>query len=174
MSRITTLLLASALSAGTLLAPGRAAADPDTAAPEAEAEAILMPELVLETLTGEPVRLADYRGKVVVLNFWTTWCAPCRKEIPGLNALHGEYAERGLAVLGVSPEEPELISKFLEQKQAMDYPSIRLVEDPPAPVDEVYGAFPLTFILGRDGAIQGVLVGARSKDELAERIKPLL
>ena len=82
------------------------------------------PSLQLQNLEGKWVRLSDFKGKVVVLNFWATWCWPCREEIPDLVSLQKEYAARGLVVLGVSMDEgdPARVASFAK-KFGINYPA---------------------------------------------------
>ena len=78
----------------------------------------------LQSLEGKPVQLADFKGKVVVLNFWATWCPPCRAEIPDLVSLQQQYAARGLVVVGISMDEggPAGVASFV--KTGINYPVV--------------------------------------------------
>ena len=106
------------------------------------------PPLSLQTLDGETIELANYSGKVVVLNFWTTWCPPCVEEIPSLERLRKLRTARGLEVISVDVgEEPEKVRQFLEDKP-VGYP-VALDPDAEAFVAWNTYAFPTTFILDR-------------------------
>ena len=126
----------------------------------------------LVTLKGEPASLDKLRGKVVVLDFWRTWCEPCKQHIPGLIALSDQYAAQGLVVVGVS-NEPVKLQETLADELKMNYTLLRQVGDMPAPFENVK-AFPTTVILDREGKVVKKLVGARDKAELEALVKPLL
>ncbi|TVS11339.1 MAG: TlpA family protein disulfide reductase [Wenzhouxiangella sp.] len=115
-------------------------------------------EVELPSLAGETVRLSDYRGDWVVLNYWATWCAPCRKEIPDLSRLHDAHAD--ITVLGLAFEDtdPEDFVAFLEQYPA-SYP-ILLVDtfDPPESLGAPR-ALPTTFLVDRGGVIVNTWLG---------------
>lgn len=115
-------------------------------------------EVELPSLNGELVRLSDYRGEWVVLNYWATWCAPCRKEIPDLSQLHDAHDD--ITVLGLAFEdtEPEDFVRFLEQYPA-SYP-ILLVDtfDPPASLGAPR-ALPTTFLVDGQGVIVNTWLG---------------
>lgn len=110
------------------------------------------------TLDGKPMRLADLRGKVVVLNFWATWCPPCIEEMPSLNRLHAQMAPQGVFVFGVSVDDDHAAyKKFLTDHQ-IRFPTWR---DPAKKVNAEYGTFmyPETYIIARDGKIARKIIG---------------
>src|SRR5690348_15801968 len=79
------------------------------------------PQWELKDLDGKPVKLSDYKGKVVILDFWATWCWPCRMEIPGLIDLQKKYGDRGLVVIGVSLDDgPDVVRSFMK-RQGVNY-----------------------------------------------------
>ena len=109
------------------------------------------PEFSLKNLSGQTVRLADYRGKIVVLDFWATWCPPCRKEIPDFVQLQKDYGEKGVQILGISVDRggTKLLTPFAE-KYKINYPI--LLSD--GKVDQAYGGItgiPTTFIIDQIG-----------------------
>src|SRR5580765_7390474 len=117
------------------------------------------PEWELKDLDGKPVKLSDFKGKVVILDFWATWCGPCRMEIPGFVELQQKYGGQGLVVIGVSLDDrgPEAVKSFIKQ-QRVNY-SILLAN---SKVVEDYGGvegIPTTFIIDRKGMIVGKHVG---------------
>ena len=130
-------------------------------------------DLTMKDMHGAAVRLADYQGKVIVLNFWATWCGPCQTEIPELVKTYAEYKDRGVVVLGVSIDDTaETLREYGAQK-AMNYPSLLLTDE----VDEAYGPIvgvPVTFFIGRDGQIARKHFGAVTGEQLAREIKALL
>jgi len=119
-------------------------------------------------LGGKPAHLSDYRGKVVVLNFWGTWCPPCIEETPALNRLQRYIASRNGVVLGVAADEdPAVYEKFLKDNGVI----FQTYRDPNtknnhSPIAESYGTtmFPETYIIGRDGKIARKIVGFQEWD----------
>lgn len=118
----------------------------------------LAPDWQLSGFDGKPIKLSDFKGKVVLLNFWATWCAPCRKEIPTLVALQKEHGERGVAVIGVSLDQgdPAAVQSFAS-RMGITYPVAIGNEN----VQTSYGveAIPTTFIVDRAGNIVAVHQG---------------
>jgi len=114
-------------------------------------EGKVAPGFTLTTFAGDPVSLADLRGKVVLLDFWATYCAPCIAALPELQALHSKYAGRGLAVVGLTVDDrPALVKKALGQSN-VTYPVLRSTAD----VWNAYKvvALPALVLVGRDGRI---------------------
>ena len=109
------------------------------------------PDFQARTPDDRPVHLADYKGKVVFLNFWATWCEPCREEMPGMERLHRAYKDRGLVVLAVSRDSQgaSVVNPFVK-KFGLTFP---VALDPKMAVRERYGvwAVPSTFIIDRAG-----------------------
>lgn len=166
--------LAGVLAAGALAAvlvslPAADAAKAD--APQAGKPA---PAWELKDVDGKPVKSADFKGKVVVLDFWATWCPPCRAEIPSFVALQKQYGQDGLQVVGVSLDEkgPAVVKPFMK-KMGINYP---VVMGTPA-VTDAYGGIegiPTTFIIDREGRIVSRHTGLESKATFEKEIKPLL
>ena len=131
------------------------------------------PAWTLEDPGGHPVRLADFHGRVVLLNFWATWCPPCRKEIPGLVALQGRYGAKGLAVVGVSISGEAAAVGTFAKSLGINYP---VVLGTPL-VMASYGCVevvPTTFVIDRAGRISAIHEGVVDTETLAAEIKPLL
>ena len=125
----------------------------------------------LEALDGSKVSLSDYRDKVALVNFWATWCPPCRAEIPDFEAAYRKYSGDGFVVLGVNVQEPrELVEPFVTQLD-MTYP---VLLDEQGRVMSEYRALglPMSFLVDRDGVIQvrhmGVLTSAQLETYLAK------
>jgi cytochrome c biogenesis protein CcmG/thiol:disulfide interchange protein DsbE len=128
----------------------------------------LAPDFTLEDLNGTKLSLSDFKGKVLFLNFWATWCPPCRAEIPDFIEVYNEYKKKGLEILGISVDQisPDQVSKFVERYK-MNYPvamaTDELFRDYPPPQ-----AIPTTLVIDRDGKIQHKKVGLMSKQELLD------
>ena len=109
------------------------------------------PDFQLRTPDDRPIRLGDFKGKVVFLNFWATWCEPCREEMPSMERLHRAYKDRGLVVLAISLDSQgaSVVNPFVK-KLALTFP---VALDPKMAVRERYGvwAVPSTFIIDRQG-----------------------
>jgi len=128
----------------------------------------------LKDLNGKSVKFSDFRRKVVILNFWATWCAPCRIEIPHFVELQKEYADKGFTVIGISLDDqgPEAVKKFVKQL-AVDYPIVIGNEK----VTEAYGridAIPATFVIDRQGHIVSQHLGYDDKATFEKEIQSLL
>ena len=119
------------------------------------------PEFSLRTVEGKKLSLSDYKGKAVLINFWATWCAPCKIEMPWLVALHSQYAPQGFEILGVSEDDADTprakLAKF-GHEQGLNYPL--LVGDDA--VSRKYGGvefLPTSYFVGRDGKIVAETAG---------------
>ncbi len=134
----------------------------------------LAPGWELTDLDGKIVHSTDFKGNVVVLDFWATWCPPCRAEIPGFIALQKKYAALGLAVVGVSVDEAGLKTvKAFAQKNGINYPVV--LTD--SKIAEAYGGvdgLPTTFIIDRSGHIVKQHLGFTEQAEIEKEIAPLL
>lgn len=121
----------------------------------------LAPDFVLTTLDGREVRLSDYRGHVVFLNFWATWCGPCKVEMPAMERLYRDYRRQGFAILAVSsdPEGAAVTGPFRDSLGL----SFTIAHDPDAVVMRMYGVrtLPHTFLVDRRGVITHQIFGAR-------------
>ncbi len=128
------------------------------------------PDFVLTNLSSKTVRLSDFKGKVVLLDFWATWCAPCREEIPELIQLQRQYAGKEFTVLGVAlDEEGAAVVKPVVQELGANYP----VVIGNLQVAAAYGgieALPTTFLIGRNGKILKTYVGSREKSRFQQDI----
>jgi peroxiredoxin len=134
------------------------------------------PEFSLRTVEGKKLSLSDYKGKAVLINFWATWCAPCKIEMPWLVALRSQYASQGFEILGVSEDDADTprakLAKF-GQEQGLNYPL--LVGDDA--VSRKYGGvefLPTSYFVGRNGKIVAETAGLVSKDEVEASIKKAL
>ncbi len=120
------------------------------------------PDFTLVDLEGNQVSLSDFRGKTVFVNFWATWCPPCRAEMPEIEAVYQEYKDRGVVVIGVDILEPEdVVRQFVEQGGY----SWTFVLDTSGEVAGNYeiAAIPTSLFIDREGIIQAVKIGAMTK-----------
>jgi peroxiredoxin len=143
-------------------------------APRADVEDKVAPDFALQSINGKTVRLSDFRGKAVLLNFWATYCAPCRIEMPWFVELQDRYAAEGLQVVGVAMDDasPDDIEKFASEL-GVNYPILVGEET----VGNAYGGvqfLPSTFYIGRDGKVVGKVFGLKTKNEIEENIKKTL
>jgi peroxiredoxin len=132
------------------------------------------PEFALKDADGRTVRLADYKGKVILLDFWATWCGPCKIEIPWFVEFERKHKDRGFAVIGVSMDEEgwEIVKPFTS-KMGVNYRML-LGDDSTA---QLYGgveALPTTFLIDREGRVAAVHVGLASKSDFENGIEHLL
>jgi len=144
------------------------AAAPTPAPPETRAPLALTPlppeisVTPLKDVNGSSFKLADFFGKVMVVNLWATWCGPCRQEIPELVKLHKEFNSRGVEMIGLSTENPEAsaekVRKFIEDFQ-VDYRIGWVPGEVAATLTQGYQAIPQTFVISRDGWILKRFVG---------------
>jgi thiol-disulfide isomerase/thioredoxin len=116
----------------------------------------------LKSVSGDPIRLANYSGKVLVVNLWATWCGPCRNEIPELVRLHKEYREKGVEMVGLSTENPEAseesVKKFVQDLN-VDYRIGWATSDVAVTLMQGRDAIPQSFVISRDGHILKRFVG---------------
>ena len=117
------------------------------------------PALELEDIDGKLHRLADYRGKVVLVNFWAAWCEPCREEMPGMEALRGSLQGRPFVVLAVNVGEGARVARGFGDKMALRFP---LLLDRDTKTTRAWGArvLPASFVVGPDGRIRYSCLGA--------------
>ncbi len=120
------------------------------------------PDFTLESINGDTIKLSDYRGKVVILDFWATWCRPCVMEIPHYKELYEAYKDSGLAIIGIALDKPQKVVSFVDRFE-VNYPIA--VGDRSLAAE--YGgirAIPTTFVLDQDGKIYKKYVGYRTKE----------
>ena len=126
------------------------------------------PDFNLEDLNGTELSLSDFEGKVLFLNFWATWCPPCRTEIPDFIEVYDKYKDMGLAILGISVDQisAKKVGEFVK-KNKMNYPvamaTKKLFQDYPSP-----GAIPTTLVIDAMGKIRHKKVGVMSQQELID------
>ncbi len=146
----------------------------ESAAVKPAGERRLAPDFTLKDSNGHPVKLSDYRGKVVLLNFWATWCGPCQIEIPWFIEFEKSHKDQGFAVLGVSMDEEgwEVVRPFAE-RMGVNYRILLGTET----VAQQYGgvdSLPTTFLVDREGRIAAAHVGLTDRKEFEDGIQALL
>jgi len=132
------------------------------------------PDFTLESLDGKTVHLSDFRGKGVLLNFWATWCQPCKIEMPWFAELQKQYGPQGLQIVGVAMDDasPKEIGEFAHDL-GVNYPILVGKEA----VGDAYGGvqfLPATFYIGRDGKVVDKVFGLKGRREIEENVKKAL
>ena len=172
LSSLSSLILAI-LIGGSLSAPaaGQSSAGPQQAPTERQR---LAPDFTLKKMNGEPFQLSEHRGEIIVLNFWATWCPPCKQEIPGFIALQKEFREQGVTFVGVSLDKDGFSSvRPYAEKMEINYPLV--VDD--GTVAAKYGGvrvLPSTVLIGPEGKIRHRKVGFFPEQQLRLQLKTLL
>lgn len=132
------------------------------------------PDFALKDSTGKTVKLSDFRGKVVLLNFWATWCGPCKMEVPWFMEFEQKHKDQGLVVLGVAMDDDgwDVVKPYLERYRV----NYRVVMGTPE-VADLYGgveSLPTTFLLDREGRVARTHIGLVSKKDYQDDIDQLL
>jgi peroxiredoxin len=130
------------------------------------------PAFTLNDISGKSVSLADFKGKVVILDFWATWCPPCRREIPDFISIQKEYGGRGVQVVGIALDELPKVQAFVRDN-GMQYPVLIGDDNVVARYGGIEG-IPTTFIIDRSGKIVERFEGFRPRSTFVSAITPLL
>ncbi len=134
------------------------------------------PDFTLETLDGQSVTLSDLRGQAVVVNFWASWCPPCRAEMPAIQDMYADYAGRGLVVLAVNAASQDTLAdtqSFITENN-LTFP---VLLDTTGSINTLYGvtSLPTTFFIGPDGVINEIVIGGpMTEASLRLRVESLL
>jgi thiol-disulfide isomerase/thioredoxin len=168
------LVVVAVIAAGMIYFGFHMARRPGPEAPAILSKSTPAPDFNLESLDGRNMRLSDFRGKAVLLNFWATWCAPCKIEMPWFVDLQKEYGPQGLQIVGVAMDDSskEDIAKFAKD-MGVNYPVLIGKEA----VGDEYGgvpALPESFFIGRDGKIVDKIIGLKGRGEIENSIKKAL
>lgn len=133
-----------------------------------------LPQVTLKDLNGGTVDLTQYQGKPMIINFWATWCGPCRSEIPMLNELHRKYSPKGLVIVGISTdEEGAAIVKPFMKDLPIEYASLLKGED----TEEKFGgvwALPTTIFFDKNGKQIDKILGVQSREYFEQKIQKML
>lgn len=137
----------------------------------------MRPDFTLKGLDGKTHDIAEWNGKVVVLNFWATWCPPCRKEIPSFIDLEKKYGARGVQFVGVAVDDPKAVRPYIE-KMGVNYPILIGDNDKTIRISKEYGnrlgALPYTVLINRDGHIVYARRGEWDRKDAENAIRGLL
>lgn len=131
------------------------------------------PEFSLPNVDGEMIGLSDFKGSVIMLDFFATWCPHCRKEMPGFVELHDTYGDKGLVVIGIANESAEEVKDFIDE---LDVNFSVLIDDKEG-VGNLYGpieSIPTTFLVNKEGKIAKIYEGFTEKDDFENDLKELL
>lgn len=177
MTRREILLLAAGLALGTLIGLAYIFTSANVAKRQANAEARQLgvgyaaPNFTLNLLDGAPASLADYRGKAVLLNFWATWCTPCKAEMPMLNATAERYAGE-LVVLGLNYGESEGYAREFVTENGITFP---ILLDPSSSTGTAYmvRGFPTTYFIDPEGVLRSMHIGQLDEDLLAQYLETI-
>ncbi len=176
MSGQSTLLASSKFMAWLPNFEGKLKLDQKTSAPATNAQNTnfeVVPDVEFQTLTGQPFRLKELQGQVVLLNFWATYCIPCREEIPALNALQHELQAQGLKIVGASLDDSvDGVNAYQQEVAKFDYQVLLGGSD--AKVKFQQSVLPTTYLIDRQGRIRQKIIGARDKAGWEAAVKPLL
>ncbi len=169
----------AAIGIGAMLALGGCSSSKSvkaagSAPTKAEKDRKAAPEFELKDADGKTVRLSDYKGKVVLLDFWASWCGPCKIEIPWFIDFERKYKDKGFAVIGVSMDEEgwQAVKPFVSEL-AINY---RILQGNDS-IAQLYGgvdALPTTFLIDRDGKIAETHAGLTGRDDFEDGIKKLV
>jgi thiol-disulfide isomerase/thioredoxin len=181
-------LWAILLCVGLLIGAGACTSDNDRSPAEAprtsqqaqsgtsyETSPVPAPDLTLETMDGRRINLADQSGKVVLVNFWATWCGPCRREIPDLVNLYSEMKDEGLLIVGIAVDREgvDVVKPYVQEKR-INYP---IVLDPDQSTeshfDAMYG-LPTTYVVNPEGKIVRRVLGVFPVDDIKPTLKDML
>ncbi|MCH7823614.1 MAG: TlpA family protein disulfide reductase [Acidobacteria bacterium] len=148
-----------------------------TSLPPADQETVVgkrIPDFHLNDLDNHDKSFSELRGTVTLVNFWATWCIPCRAEMPDLDALYRDYKDRGLVVVGIARDpQPDPVREFLTEQVEVSYPNLMADQA----VEELFGGIPglpTTFLLDREGVVREQFIGFRYRHTYEEAVRKLL
>lgn len=166
----------TAIQSGSFLAASEISAKPEVTlvVNATDHDSDSAPQFALKDVNGRTVRLSDYKGRVVLINFWATWCPPCRAEMPELVRLQREHGKEGLQIIGITypPEQKARVRRFARSLK-VNYPIILGTREFKARFSSEE-TLPLTVVIDRDGNVSDIISGILLREEFDEKIKPLL
>ncbi|MFZ5483328.1 MAG: TlpA family protein disulfide reductase [Pseudomonadota bacterium] len=169
--------LAAALLVGIVATLAfRLVATPSRSGTVGEVDPVAVWATVLPDLAGRPQALAQWRGQVIVLNFWAPWCPPCREEIPGFIRLHARHADQGLRFVGIALDTPDKVAAYVDQA-GIPYPILLGAAEGALlarAAGNALGGLPYTVVFDRQGHAVATLTGALDEARLASLVAPLL
>lgn len=126
-------------------------------------------DFTLKDVDGNQIRLNELRGNIVLLDFWATWCQPCRKELPSIDKLNRQFKDKGVIVLGINSEQPGVVKGFLKKNEY----SLTTLMDSKSAVHRMYGArsIPTVIVIDRAGLIKAHFIGGRSEQDLLSALR---
>jgi thiol-disulfide isomerase/thioredoxin len=132
------------------------------------------PAITLKDLNGKTVKLSDFKGSVILVNFWATWCVPCAAEIPELVKWQNEYGDKGLQIIGITypPASGRKVRRFARENK-INYP-VLFGSKATKKLFEPSDTLPMTIIIGKDGAVKDRIEGVIFADEFESKVKTLL
>jgi peroxiredoxin len=135
-----------------------------------------LPEFSLPDLSGKMHSIKEWQGKVLVINFWATWCPPCLKEMPEFAAMQNEYSDQGLQFIGIALDDPEPVKEFIASHN-INYPILMGEDQGPRiahDLGNIVNTVPFTVIVDKNGFVIKSHMGTLTKDELLKIVTPLL
>ena len=151
---------------------GHASTPAGSSSPVATAGTAAAPPFTLPDINNKQVSLSDFKGKIVILDFWATWCPPCKREIPDFIDLQKEYGSKGVQIVGIGLDDPGKLRAFARQN-GMNYPVLLGTQDLALEYGGIQG-IPTTFIIDRSGKIVSKFEGYRPRQVFEDEIKKLL
>jgi thiol-disulfide isomerase/thioredoxin len=174
LTLVATVALIASCGGGTTTT-SEGSSETAAAEPAAREDGVIMaPDFVLEDVNGNIVRLSDYDGNVRLVDFWTTWCAPCKEEIPMFKELQKTYGPDGFTILAISMDEEglEVVKPFVE-KYGIDYVNLIGTEEVALKFGGIVG-YPTAYLVDREGGISAPFIGPKPKRVLEKKIRALL